>query len=138
MTSPIPRGPKHPFPPPIHLLLTHTRAVLSRPQTLPRTPHPLPHPPSAKRRGCFPTTPSWHGQSLRLPGDYGWLRAQCTRLPDNYCCGFSSDASPWPYGHGNPETWVNAEINSRQRSILLQPFLFTVGAPDVAGSLRER
>lgn len=92
-------------------------------------PHPLFHPPSAKRRCCFPTTPSWHGQSLRLPDGYGWLHAQCTRLPDNYCCGFSSDASPRPYGHGNPETWVNAEINSRQRSILQQPFLFTVGPP---------
>lgn len=124
MTSSIPRGPNtSPTKPPS--LNSHWSAAVP-PPNLPN-PTSLPHPPSAKRRGCFPTIPSWHGQSLRLPEDYGWLRAQYTRLPDDYCCGFSSDASPWPYGHGNPKTWVNAEINSRQGSILQQPILFTVG-----------
>lgn len=54
---------------------------------------PFHAPPSVKKK-CFPTIPWRCGQCFQ---------AQGTRHPHTYFCGFSSDASPWPYGSGNKE-----------------------------------
>lgn len=64
----------------------------------------LPWLPSSVKKSRFPTIPWRCGWCFLLPRLWV-VFIQGKRNPHTYFCGFSSDASPWPYGSGNKEVW---------------------------------
>lgn len=74
--------------------------------------HPSVLPPSAKKKGCFPTIPWWHGQCfLHWQHHRGYVFG-APRILTHFCSGFLSSVNIW-----SRVKEVEAKINPKQQSI---------------------